>query len=312
MWPGARVFRPKGPRAKPWPWLLLAAMAGGMGAFPVQSADLPPGLVVTGLREGTWNLYRATGDGSELQRIPTVSEPRTPALAPDGARIAYIGSGGELREIDVESGEDRIRASADSEGTMTQPAYGPRGGLVVVRLEEGASRRTDLVVLGEEQGMRVMLAQRSAQFEPDFGQDGALYYGNVLCAEPCGRVIQEIWRFRAATGRAAQLTRLNTVSRQPHVGPKDRVYFSSNAAGHYHIWRLSPGEEPPTRITGGQVVDAWPAAARNGDLYFLRRTVEGVSLMLLEGGAKSPRKIELGRSFKNLKDLRIRRCATDC
>lgn len=295
-------------------WLfVLAVGAAGSLNVPVSRAEtLPHGLLLSGLTGGEWRLYASTGDARGLHIIPTTAEPRTPAISPSGDRIAYVDVAGNLREYRVEDQTTKVRIESSPKRGITQPAYDGAGRLLAVSLKNGNSIDTDIVAVDAEGGFRTLLPQRSAQFEPAAAADGAILYGNVHCTVACGRVIQEIWRYRASVGRAEQLTLLNAVSRQPYAGPDGAVYFSSNAAGSYHIWRLRPDEDHPEEITGGNVVDAWPVVTAGRDVYFIRHTPEGVSLMQIEHGSRAATRVALPIQFDNLKDLRLSRCASRC
>lgn len=290
----------------------LAAGMALVASLPVIASDLPDGLVFSGLDEGQWRLYISDPDASGVMAVPTRSEPRTPAISADGDRIAYIGVDGSLREYSLRNGTDSVRVASAAERGLTHPAFGPRGRLIAVWLKDGKSVDTDLVAAHADSELEVVLPQRSAQFEPTTDGEGAIYYSNVACTVACGRVIQEIWRYHPAGGRAEQLTRLNAVSRQPYIGPRGSIYFSSNATGHYHIWRRSPDGGKPRPITDGAVVDSWPVVTASGTLYFLRHTTDDVALMRLERGERMPEPVDLATPFDNLKDLRLSRCATHC
>lgn len=294
-------------------WRRLAAFAAlALVALmrPVAAADLPSGMLLSALQEGQWTLYRSDDTGRFVP-VPTVSQPRTPAISDDRARIAYIAADGSLREYRVADGRERTRVEPAAEHSLTQPVYGPDN-LLAVRLIEGKSAETHLVRVRADGGFDVALEQRSAQLEPATGAGGTIYYGNISCTTACGRVIQEIWRYQPASGQARQLTRLNAVARQPFAGPAGRIWFSSNAAGDYHIWRLDPDDGPAQRVTRGTVVDAWPVVSADGTLYFLRQTPARTALMRLEPDRDTPEEVDLSIAFDQLKDLRLARCATDC
>jgi Tol biopolymer transport system component len=256
--------------------VVVASQAIASGA----SAQLPPGLMFVGLKEGQWRLHVVDARG-RVSVVATDTEPRTPAYSVSQRRIAYVASDGTLREIELDKSREQPLLRASPEGTFTQPAYVPGSTeLFIVMLHQGNSVDTDIARIDRAAGTALPLVRkRSAQFEPAPASDGRrLYYSHVACTMECGKILQELWVHDRTTGIAEQLTLLNAIARQPAVAEDGALYFASNRLGHYHIWRLAPGAAAPEPLTEGAVVDTYPAPAKGG-VYFVRRTQSGVKLM---------------------------------
>lgn len=263
----------------------------------------PQGLSFVGLSAERWQLYVVQPSASEPQIVETFLEPRTPTYAVQTGKITYLGADGTLREKLLENGNERILLKPNAERTFTQPAYDATGKrLFVVTLKKGASVDTDILTLDEEKP-KAVVTQRSAQFEPYFHAPRTLYYSNVHCTIGCGKIIQEIWRKDLVSGEAEQITLLNAIARQPVISLEGRwLYFSSNKAGNFHIWRMSLETRRYERLTYGRVTDISPALDQHGNLYFIRHTPTGTTIMqrLTDGTLQTLPKI-----FENLRDLEI-------
>lgn len=268
-------------------------------------AALPAGLALVARGDDGWRLVANDPDG-RLLRLPTLSEPRTPAFSAARGVVAYVAANGEVRELDLASRADRLLLRPDAEVAFTQPAYSPDGArLYLVALRKGNSVDTDLVVVdaAAPAAPPETLEQRSAQFEPHASADGRrLAYSSVSCTMECGRIIQEIWFRDLVTGEATQATLLNAVSRQPSLAADGTLYFASNAAGHYHIYRQAGPGEAPRALTRGEVTDESPVVL-DGVLHFIRRQRDGVHLMRWTGSGAEP--VPLPKEFLDLKDLRL-------
>jgi len=263
----------------------------------------PQGLSFVGLAAESWQLYVVQPSALKPQVVKTVSEPRTPTYTAQTGKIAYIGADGSLHEILLASGEDRVLLKPDAQRALTQPAYDATGKrLFVVALKEGASVDTDILLLSEEKPKSVV-TQRSAQFDPYFHAPRTLYYSNILCTIGCGKIIQEIWRKDLVSGEAEQITLLNAMARQPVISQEGQwLYFSSNKAGNFHIWRMSLETRRYEQLTEGKVSDINPALDQQGNLYFIRHTPTGTTLMRrrTDGTLQTMPKL-----FENMRDLEI-------
>lgn len=263
-----------------------------------------------GLSKGVWNLYVVRAKAAGPDMVGTVSEPKTPTLALQAGRAAYIAADGGLHEVMLSDATDTLLLAPTKRDAYTQPAYTPDGeSLFVVVLKQGASVDTDILAVKRDhvRQRRYVTTQRSAQFEPYLAGEDQLYYSSVHCTVGCGKIIQEIWRKHLVTGEAGQVTLLNAVSREPVVSADGVwLYFSSNAAGNYHIWRQSQTSGAYEQLTQGYVTDVTPALDAQGQLYFIRRSPEGVQLMRYRPG-DAPLPLPLPGGMEDIRDLEISR-----
>ena len=264
----------------------------------------PDGLSFVGLTQGIWHLYIMVPESRTPQVVSDVLEPRMPTYHPRMSRVAYIGADGSLREIELKNASERVLLPPDPERAFTQPIYDATGErLFIVVLRNRKSRETDIVAL-EDGRETPVVTQRSAQFEPYLHAPHTLYYTNVLCADGCGRVIQEIWRKNLVSEQAEQLTLMNAMVQQPVVSPDSKwLVFSSNKAGYFHIWRMELATGRYEHLTTGVVTDTSPAFDREGHLYFIRHSPDGAHLMRMVEGNIHP--LPLPDGVEDLRDLEI-------
>lgn len=277
---------------------LFCVASGASGA--------PQRLVLSALVDDQWLIYHST-NLTDWQTLEIEGEPRTPAVDWEGGKVAFVSVDGSLEQVALSTGE-REKLTDGSALSVTHPSYDDTGNLLVVRLIDGASVNTEIGVVTKKGNYRPIHQQRSAHFEPAFtlSPEASIYFSHVSCTVACGHVIQEIWRRDLVSGRAEQITLLNSTSRQPSVGSDGRVVFSSNKRGTYDIWQVSPeGESQP--LTSGPDFDSQPVLLRNGDLIFVRHSQNGASLMKRVSGQGEASPISLPFGFEDLKDLKVSR-----
>ena len=265
--------------------MVLAVVLIGYHGARADAQDWPEGLSFVGLKDGVWQLYVVAKGALQPQLVPTVSEPRTPVLHLASGRVAFIAADGRLHEQSINGQNDKVVLAPGKKHAYTQPAYDPSGErLYVVEMKDGVSVDADIVVLDKSRAKPVpVVTQRLAQFEPVAPTAQDLYYGNAVCTLGCGEIIQEIWHMNVITGMARQLTLVNSIARQPSMSKDGQwLYFSSNKAGNYHIWRLHLVNNQYEQLTNGRVTDISPALDAAGNVYFVRRSEQSVQLMRLD------------------------------
>lgn len=270
---------------------------------PINSRPEKP-LAFISLINDTWRII--TWEKGQFAQIKTKMEPRTYAHDFIHNQTAYIGADKAVRL--VSKGEEKILLTSGVDA-YTQPFFSPDGKSVfLVKLINGNSLKTAIIRLNiDNKRITPIVTQRSTQLEPFLANPSNLYYSNVSCVEGCGGIIQDIWHKDIISEVAKQVTMLNSISHQPNVGPGNRfLFFSSNARGNYHIWRLNLSNGKYKQLTFGQVTDGFPCSAGNGVVYFIRSLKGSNHLMRLEpdGGAKM---VELPNIYRKIRELRIQR-----
>jgi Tol biopolymer transport system component len=287
-------------------WLsLLAAILCGTAAHA--AGDLPAGLSFIGLKDRLWRIYVVDRAGA-LQELATAQEPRAASVSLTGARIVYVSADGDLRSASLRGGDERVVAARSKERAMAQPVLAPDGATAfVVEMKQGTSADTDILQLRLSGGApRVVVSQPGAQFEPSLARGGRyLLYSSVSCVLGCGRILQEIWRKDLLGGEAVQLTLLNAIARQPFATADGAaIYFSSDKAGNFHIWRMGADGSQPVPLTSGAVTDSNPVVDGDGRVYFVRHDASGVKLMRLEPGGRETQLV-LPAGVQDIRDLEI-------
>ena len=273
-------------------WVVLSMMLPIHGAAAninsavanIDDCTWPQGMTFMGLVDDQWHTYAVLNAGKPPEVIALNTEARAPVLSMDQPTLYYMDDAAQVSAYDIQNKQSRVLLKPSSDASYTQIALDNLAdNLYVVQLKQGNSVDTDILWLNTETGAtQPVIIQRSAQFEPHLSGDW-LYYGNVHCVLGCGKIIQEIWRYHRASGQAEQLTLLNQISRQPVADADNQwFYFSSNAAGHYHIYRqslssvISPAKSHDKKaeaLTEGVVTDSSPALFGQS-LYFIRQQAQ--------------------------------------
>ena len=268
----------------------------------------PQGLVFVGLVDTEWQTYAVTRSGREPEKIDLNAEARTPVYLPSRGLMLYVDEAGQVNQFSLEQRKTRTLLAPSNEAAYAQPEFDHQDNAIyVVQLKQGKSVDTDIIRLDLSTGItQAAVVQRSAQFEPRLAQRW-LYYSNVHCVVGCGKIIQEIWRYHTISGIAEQLTLLNSISRQPVVdGQGAWLYFSSNAAGNYHIYRqpLADKDAALEKLTTGGVTDMSPAVTSDS-LYFIRYDSQGARLMCSKPAGEVLVSLALPPGVKDIRDLEI-------
>ncbi len=275
----------------------------------------PEGLVFVGLTDTGWQTFAVKKTGHKPKKISLNTEARTPSLSHDKKSIMYIDEMGRVKVFLLKEGKARILLEPSAQAGYAQPEYDNTNNfLYVVQLKQGKSVDTDIVRLDlTNNTIKPIVTQRSAQFEP-FLANSWLYYSNVHCVVGCGKIIQELWRYHTISGMAEQLTLLGNISRQPTVDEKNTwLYFSSNAAGNYHLYRQSLMDKTLIdktlvdktleQLTQGAVTDMSPVIHRDR-LYFIRHDGQSTSLMCRNNRGEFSA-MDLPRGVKDIRDLEM-------
>lgn len=245
-------------------------------------------------------------DSGGLREIPDSDDARDPAISPDGKSLIYFDAAGRLILRSLVTDETRVVLSGEGKDTFTQAVFGASATeIIAVRLIDGRSRDSDLVAINANTGaVKNLVQERSAQFEPKQAGN-TLVYSTIHCAATCRGLVQEIWVMKRPERIARQLTLNHAHSRDPAVDPKNGyVYYSSNLAGGFRIYRQSLAGGVPEPATHAVGLELWPAFDAEGQLWFVRDGIERSQLMCraADGGEQE---VELSSGITRLRELEI-------
>jgi len=268
----------------------------------------PQGMIFVGLTDTGWESYVVTKMGQQPEKINLQTEARTPVMSFAKQSVFYLDSGGQVRRYSLIHRKAETLLSSSKDAGYAQPEIDDKNNaLYIVQLKQGKSVDTDILRLDlTTNTIKPLVVQRSAQFEPKIAHPW-LYYSNVHCVVGCGKIIQEIWRYHTVSGIAEQVTLLNTISRQPTVDEHNEwLYFSSNAAGNYHLYRqllTDNNRRSAQQLTEGAVTDMSPALYQDR-LYFIRQHSAGADLMCRNAQGEFY-KMPLPEGIQAIRDLEI-------
>jgi len=255
---------------------------------PLQATEnIPNGLMFVGYSGGVWRVYVKDNIKEPLREIVEIQSPRNVSWNRWHHTFSYVDINANFIQINTLTKKRRRLKGLDPKDRFSQPKYSANGSrLFAVKMPGGKSRHTELVEISNDfSSVKTVVNKRTAQFEPSLNGEDFLYYTTALCIDDCPNMIWELWRKNLVTLEQEQITLLNSVSRKPVLAGNGLLYFSSNSGGNYHIWKMLPTPgAPPEQLTFGHVYDTDPAIDKDNDLYFLRRTNEGVNLMRLVAG----------------------------
>lgn len=257
-------------------------LTGGMillSANGMALASLPEGLMIVGYDGSAWYPYISQPGSNKWKKLKKIQDPAYLTWQFSTGRFLIKGNDGNVYQYHLDNKEPKRLDFFDNANYTQLRAFDK--GYVMVKLQGGKSSETSIISFGDEQMPKSILRQSSAQFHP-YVHDDQLYYAHVSCRLECKPLIQEVWRKDLVTGRAQQLTLLNSTSYLFSVDPDDRYGFiSSNKNGYYHLARMDLSSGKISWLTNGQVTDSFPSIAKDGSLYFIRRTPHGSQLMRL-------------------------------
>ncbi len=124
----------------------LLVLTGGIGLVPAPAEAAYPGvsgrIFFQSDRDGNPHIYSMNPDGSRLVRLTTEGANTSPAVSPDGTRLAYIHDG-DVWTMSID-GSDRLQVT-DTPAAEATPAWSPDATRIayVVRADGG----TDLEIM---------------------------------------------------------------------------------------------------------------------------------------------------------------------
>lgn len=288
--------------------LVTAVLVTASAATYATCSQWPEGMTFVGLTDQGWQSYGVFDSATGPEPLDLNREARTPVMSASREAVVYLDEAGRVRQLSQRDRNETLLTPSPESG-YAQPEWSQTDGLLyLVQLKEGKSVDTDILGFDPANGqIKPVITQRSAQFDPHSAGPW-LYYGNVHCVLGCGQIIQEVWRYHTHSGVAEQITLLNAISRQPAVDEDHSwLYFSSNASGHYHIYRQSLDPENTSVVeplTQGPVTDTSPAPVQD-NLYFVRRQAQGSSLMCRDTSGQL-HALSLPSGITDIRDLEIR------
>jgi len=147
-----------------------------------------------------------------------------PAISPDGSRISYIGSDGNLWVVNVE-GTHATQLTSDAHKILTR--YKESLGKQELKWYKWFVRE-------------VGVPERMPYSYPSWSPDGQhILYTSMEGSDPTGRPNEDVWIMRFDGAGKRQLTTNGSIDRYPLISPDSQwVYFMSNRGGYWAIWRI--------------------------------------------------------------------------
>ncbi len=159
---------------------------------------------------GVWHLGMTNLDGSGLMTL--LGEGHDPTFSPDGKRIAFVrmvNGRAQIFTVDPETGSKVVQVTSGDNDNV-EPSWSPDGQFILFASNRAANKPGKGYVAQER-------AERRGRF-------------NLFALRPDGTTL-------------VQLTDGEANSGAPVWGQDGWIYFSSNQAGNFDVWRLKPTGE---------------------------------------------------------------------
>lgn len=215
---------------------------GQRQAFPIAWTPDSQRIVYASTREGKlWSVPARGGKAST--RDEAAGNHHSPAVSPDGTRVAFVAERGETVDIFVSSLDGtwtRQISDPDDDGYVSNPKWSPDGRLLLYVRWPHYDMPWDeiaIIVANPETGERTTVAggSRVANNWPSWSPDGQY----ILFVSDRQNGYPNLWRMRADGSEATCLADQQSDHRSPAWSPdgsKIAYAVSSNCETQIHVW----------------------------------------------------------------------------
>lgn len=249
--------------------LAAVVLSGCGGSGVVKGADA---LVFVSTRDGTYELYASSADGSHQHRLtgdrgdastPTgLQYQLDPAWSPDGSRIAFSSSRDGQTHLFVVDAAGKKTTRLALGGEDRHPTWSPDGKhLVFTRASPGRIE----IINADGSGAHRLTPGTAEEGDPAWSPDGRwIAYDRRTPGGP----IRELWLIHPDGSGNHQLTALQASTTAPTWSPDSkRIAFSSNArGGHFAIYSIGASGIGLRLVSASQTDEIQPAWSPDGKL----------------------------------------------
>lgn len=199
----------------------VSIVVNGESAPVVSNPSISPDgkrIVFSTYIRGVWHIGMNNLDGTGLMTL--MGEGHDPTFSPDGKRIALVrtvNGRAQIFTLDTETGSQVVQVTS-GESDNVEPAWSPDGQFILFASNRAATKPGRGYTSGER-------TERRGRF-------------NIFALRPDGTSLVQMTDGEANSGA-------------PTWGKDGWIYFSSNQAGNFDIWRLKPTGELLSAPAGG-------------------------------------------------------------
>ena len=261
----------------PSPQIVFKATSLKIG-WPAPAPD-GSALIFSGHDGQRWSLYRLK-IGTHKPELLTAGLKRhatRPVYSHDGRKIAFRlserghGTPGTVWVMDLATRTTRSFHAENGEAWAAYPEWFADGRRVLVTRKRTETQSHDLVVLGDDNRVKVITHAPHYDGKPTLSPDGrrAVFPSNR------GKVIS-LWQVDIAAGESSATQLTQQEARAPDWSPDGRwIAFQSNRAGAYDIYLLNIADGRECQVTHGMGATHPEWSADGRWLYFTVGGLQG-------------------------------------
>ncbi len=272
-------------------------------AFCATAAYSQGRIVFSSSRTGNWELWAINADGSGLNQLTRTQdvEERKPACSPDGTKIAFSTSKGDIWVMGFDGSGTQMISGDTSD--CNQPVWHPDGKSVVFvsyRINRKGEEDSEILIVEFlDKGLskpRPLFEMDGSEEYPSWSPDG----GQLIFArfhrgenrEP----IEELWLWDVSQEKERALTKTGICNFSPRWSPVgDVLAFTSNLQGSYDVWTIGMGGGHLKRLTSGLSYDGDPSWSPDaGKVVFVSSRSGSKQLWITDADGANQRQLTKG------------------
>lgn len=230
------------------------------GSWLIATSVVDPDQLLDSNKKSRQQLYAVPTDpaGKRVKLSDGVGWDYSPAVSPDGARVAYMSNRSdkvELRVVNVAGGGHKRLVLVRGDDALGSPAWSPDGGSIVFECKRGGASAIQRLCHVPSAGGEAPDLTSSWAASPAWSPDGTRIA--FVANDPAGK--EQIFVMSANGSDAKALTDEGNNSHPAWSPDGTRIAFMSDVPGNPEVMTVAAAGGSPTNVTGNTARDAFPA-----------------------------------------------------